>query len=423
MITTTHIDDNELTMNDNTATNASDNQISDNDMSQLNIDPSALLADIQNGVQLDDTGVIQGLYDEQDLYDDNNMEEFAQLHRQCAQAVEELSSIRDFIRFCVTQLRQYDVVIAQGTNDVFAEASAIVLHTLSLEWSADEQILDCKLTSSEKEAVLALLQARIIKRKPLSYLINLAYFCSMPFYIDERVLIPRSPIAELIRQQFYPYFEPNEFAQSATPEASTVAELPNFFLHGLPSRQLPQPERVLDLCTGSGCIAIAAANWFRGALVDAADIDRDALEVAAVNVEHHSMEHQLNLIESDLFAKLPAENQYELIITNPPYVDAAAMAELPPEFEHEPEHALAAGQDGLDLVHHILYSAADYLTPAGLLVCEVGDSDWALRQTYPQIDFNWLTFANGGHGIFAIERADLIRYRDLFANRIAELGG
>lgn len=367
------------------------------------LDAAALLEQIQNA----ENGDLQ--FDGQ----------FDQLMADCDEAANTLYTIRDFIRFCVTQMRSYDVVVAQGTNDVFAEAAAIVLHTLSLDWSADEQILDSRLTPSEKGEVLALLQARIVYRQPLSYLINLAYFCGLPFYVDERVLIPRSPIGELIRQQFYPYFETNEYAQSLV--ADSNSDLPTFYLHGLDSKQLPQPERILDLCTGSGCIAIALGKWFRDALIDAADIDTSALEVAAVNVEHHGMEHQLNLIESDLFAKIQPENQYELIVTNPPYVDAAAMAELPPEFIHEPEHALAAGQDGLDLVHHILNDAADYLTPEGLLVCEVGDSEWALRQAYPEIQFNWLNFARGGHGIFAIDRAELVEYRHLFAQQVAQL--
>ena len=183
-------------------------------------------------------------------------------------------------------------------------------------------------------------------------------------------------------------------------------------------KQLTQPERILDLCTGSGCIAIALATRFVDALVDAADIDKGALEVAMVNVDHHDLGHQVNVIESDLFSKLPAEHQYELIVTNPPYVDAAIMADLPPEFLYEPEHALAAGQDGLDLVHKILHEAADYLTPEGLLVCEVGDSEWALMQAYPEIQFNWLTFAHGGHGIFAITFDDLIEHRASFAHYV-----
>ena len=348
--------------------------------------------------------------------DDTEHGEFANFHSELEEAREQLFTIRDFIRFAVTQLRNYDVVVAQGTTDEFAEAAAIVLHTLSLDWSANDQILDCRLTTSEKQAVLELLEQRIIKRKPLSYLINLAYFCDLPFYIDERVLIPRSPIAELIRQQFYPYFDANELAK---PLAVKVGESSaKFYEHGLEMKQLTQPERILDLCTGSGCIAIALATRFVDALVDAADIDKGALEVAMVNVDHHDLGHQVNVIESDLFSKLPDEHQYELIVTNPPYVDAAIMADLPPEFLYEPEHALAAGQDGLDLVHKILYEAADYLTPEGLLVCEVGDSEWALMQAYPEIQFNWLTFAHGGHGIFAITFDDLIEHRASFAHYV-----
>ena len=347
--------------------------------------------------------------------------EFATLHAELEEARQQLFSIRDFIRFGVTQLRNYEVVVAQGTTDEFAEASAIVMHSLSLDWSADEQILDCRLTSSEKQAVLALLEERIAERKPLSYLINLAYFCDLPFYVDERVLIPRSPIAELIQQQFYPYFDANELAK---PLGKTVNDQPTaFYDHGLEMKQLSQPERILDLCTGSGCIAIAIATRFVDALVDAVDIDKGALEVAMVNVDHHDLGHQVNVIESDLFAKLPTEHQYELIVTNPPYVDAAIMADLPPEFLYEPEHALAAGQDGLDLVHRILFEAADYLSPEGLLVCEVGDSEWALSQAYPDIQFDWLKFAHGGHGVFAITFDELMEHRELFAHYVQMLDG
>ncbi|MGM8908806.1 50S ribosomal protein L3 N(5)-glutamine methyltransferase [Psychrobacter sp. 1U1] len=359
---------------------------------------------LQDGLDTDETDLI------------TEEDQFANLHSELEEAREQLSSIRDFIRFSVTQLRNYDVVVAQGTTDEFAEASAIVLHSLSLDWAANEQILDCRLTTSEKQQVLSLLEERIAERKPLSYLINLAYFCDLPFYVDERVLIPRSPIAELIRQQFHPYFDVNELAK---PLGATVNGQPAvFYDHGLDMKQLSQPERILDLCTGSGCIAIALATRFVDALVDAVDIDKGALEVAMVNVDHHDLGHQVNVIESDLFAKIPAENQYELIVTNPPYVDAAIMADLPPEFLYEPEQALAAGQDGLDLVHRILFEAPEYLSPEGLLVCEVGDSEWALRQAYPDIQFDWLKFALGGHGIFAITFDELMAHRELFAHYV-----
>lgn len=348
-------------------------------------------------------------------------DEFANLRAELAEAREQLVSIRDFIRFAVTQLRNYDVVVAQGTTDEFAEASAIVLHTLSLDWAANDQILDCRLTTSEKQQVLGLLEERIAERKPLSYLINLSYFCDLPFYVDERVLIPRSPIAELIRQQFHPYFDVNELAKPLGMSMNNQAAA--FFDHGLEIKQLAQPERILDLCTGSGCIAIALATRFVDALVDAVDIDKGALEVAMVNVDHYDLGHQVNVIESDLFAKIPAEHQYELIVTNPPYVDAAIMADLPPEFLYEPEHALAAGQDGLDLVHRILFEAPDYLSPEGLLVCEVGDSEWALKQAYPEIQFDWLKFAHGGHGIFAITYDELMTHRQLFTAYVQLLDG
>ena len=339
-------------------------------------------------------------------------DQFANLPAELEEAREQLVSIRDFIRFSVTQLRNYDVVVAQGTTDEFAEASAIVLHSLALDWSANEQILDCRLTTSEKQLVLSLLEERIAERKPLSYLINLSYFCDLPFYVDERVLIPRSPIAELIRQQFHPYFDVNELAKPLGKSVNEQAAV--FYDHGLEVKQLSQPERILDLCTGSGCIAIALATRFVDALVDAVDIDKSALEVAMVNVDHHDLGHQVNVIESDLFAKIPAEHQYELIVTNPPYVDAAIMAELPPEFLYEPEHALAAGQDGLDLVQRIWFEAPDYLSPEGLLVCEGGDSEWALKQAYPEIQFDWLKFAHGGHGVFAITYDELMAHRELF---------
>lgn len=343
-----------------------------------------------------------------------SQEEFEQMVADFAEAQAELGTIRDFIRFCVTKLREYDVVVAQGTNDVFAEAAAIVLHTLSLDWSADPEILDCRLTNNEKAEVLTLLQNRIVQRKPLSYLINLAYFCNLPFYVDERVLIPRSPIGELIRQQFYPYFEANDGVE----KLGLNGKENKFFEHGLADKQLAQPERILDLCTGSACIAIALASRFPDSHVDASDIDKQALEVASVNVGHHDIGHQVNLIESNLFEKIPAENQYDLIVTNPPYVDAATMADLPPEFLHEPDHALAAGQDGLDLVHHILYQAPDYLTRDGLLVCEVGDSEWALRQAYPDIQFDWIEFAKGGNGVFAMDYDELMENREYFAEYV-----
>lgn len=324
-----------------------------------------------------------------------------------AEASEHLVTIRDFIRFGVTALRQYDAHLGQGTEDFFAESSALVLQTLALEWSADDQILDAKLLPSEKSAFLSLLERRINERVPTSYLLNLAYFNNKPFYVDERVLIPRSPIAELIDQRFSPYCLD---AQGHMHEA----------LNNLPKNKAPQtPRRILDMCTGSGCIAIALAYAFPEADVDATDISRDALEVAALNAEHHNMQYQVALMESDLFSKIPAENQYDLIVSNPPYVDAEDMADLPEEFLHEPELALAAGQDGLDLVRKMLAQASDYLTENGLIIIEVGNSEWAMRQNFNTVDFNWLTFQKGGSGIFALTAEQCRKYKQLFLDSVA----
>lgn len=315
------------------------------------------------------------------------------------QASEQLSTIRDFIRFGVTALRQYDAHLGQGTEDFFAESSALVLQTLSLDWSADPEILDAKLLQAEKDEFLALLERRINERVPTSYLLNLAYFCGKPFYVDERVLIPRSPIAELINAGLAPYFS-DKTADN---------------LHALPDvRSSRQPTRILDMCTGSGCIAIALAYAFPDAEVDATDISKEALEVASINLEHHNMQYQVALLESDLFEKIPAENQYDLIVSNPPYVDAEDMADLPAEFLHEPELALAAGQDGLDLVKKMLAVASDYLTENGLLVIEVGNSEWALRQNFNTVDFHWLQFQHGGSGIFALTAQQCREYKAIF---------
>jgi ribosomal protein L3 glutamine methyltransferase len=303
-----------------------------------------------------------------------------------ADAVNELSSIRDFIRFTVTCLRAADVHIGHGSEDPFAEATALVMQTLSLQWSADAEILDAKLLRSERQAIVDLIEKRVNDRTPLGYLLNLSYFCGHPFYVDERVLIPRSPIAELIENGFEDYLS-------------------------------QEPQRILDMCTGSGCIAIALAHVFPDAIVDATDISLDALSVAAVNIEHHNMGENVNLLESDLFSKLPNQ-RYDLIVSNPPYVDAEDMADLPQEYQQEPELALAAGADGLDIVRKILAQAADYLTEDGLLVVEVGNSEWALAQSFPEVEFNWIEFERGGSGVFALTAQQCRDYQQMFAEAL-----
>ena len=322
------------------------------------------------------------------------------------EAAENLTTIRDFIRFGVSALRQYDAHLGQGTEDFFAESSALVLQTLALDWSANPEILDAKLLPSEKAEFISLLERRINEKVPTSYLLNLAYFCDKPYYVDERVLIPRSPIAELIQNRFAPYcLDENHEAREG--------------VNNLPENPNPKmPRRILDMCTGSACIAIALAYAFPEAEVDATDLSKDALEVAQINCEHHNQQFQVALLESDLFDKIPAENQYDLIVSNPPYVDAEDMADLPAEFLHEPELALAAGQDGLDLVRKMLAQAADYLTEDGLIVIEVGNSEWAMKQNFNTVDFHWLTFQKGGSGIFALTAEQCRKYRDLFVKSV-----
>lgn len=299
-----------------------------------------------------------------------------------AEAETGLVTIRDFIRFGVSCLRLNDVHLGHGSNDPFAEATALVMQTLGLEWSADAEILDAKLLPSERRAVIDLIRRRVNERVPLGYLLNLAYFAGLPFYVDERVLIPRSPIAELIANRFLPWLE-------------------------------FEPQRVLDLCTGSGCIAIAIAKQFPEAIVDGTDISLDALSVASLNVEHHELQDNVNLIESDLFAKLPGQ-RYDLIVSNPPYVDAEDMADLPPEFLREPELALASGRDGLDFTRRLLSEAADHLTDDGVLIVEVGNSWWALEQEFPEVPFLWVEFESDAHGVFVLTAAQCREYQPVF---------
>lgn len=303
-----------------------------------------------------------------------------------AEAQQTLVSVRDWIRFCVSCFRGHDVFLGHGTSDPFAEATALVMQTLNLEWSADADILDARLLPSERAEVVSLLRRRVNDRVPLAYLLNLAYFAGLPFYVDERVLVPRSPIAELIHNGFAPWL--------------TVS-----------------PQRVLDLCTGSGCIAIACAKVFDEALVDAADISLEALSVAAINIEHHELQERVHLLESDVFSKLPGQ-RYDLIVSNPPYVDAEDMADLPDEFLKEPELGLAAGPDGLDICKRILAEAGDYLSDDGILVVEVGNSQWALEQTFPDVPFEWVEFEHGGHGVFVLPAAACREHQALFESAL-----
>ncbi len=298
-------------------------------------------------------------------------------------ALTELSSILDFIRWGASQFRAAELSFAHGMASALDEAAYLVLHTLHLPVDTPELYFASKLTQVEKQKVMDILERRIIERKPAAYLTHEAWFAGLPFYVDERVLVPRSPIAELIEKQFYPWIDETQVAH------------------------------ILDLCTGSGCIGIACAYAFPQAEVDLSDISTDAITVAKINIERHGVSAQVQALESDLFTKLSGK-RYDLIVSNPPYVDAAEIAEMSSEFQHEPLLGLAAGIDGLDTVHQILATAREHLTDHGILVVEVGNSQFALIEAYPTVAFQWLEFERGGDGIFLLTARQLDEYAEIF---------
>jgi len=296
--------------------------------------------------------------------------------------VAQLNNVHDLLRWCVTKLQQAEVFFGHGTDNALDEARVLVSFALALDYSQLDWFKTAQLTSAEREQIADLLSVRIQERKPAAYLTQQAWFCGLPFYVDERVLVPRSPIGELIENQFAPWLSHT-------------------------------PERILDLCTGSACIAIACAYAFPDAEVDALDISADALAVAEQNVMQHQLEDRVFPMASDLYSTVKGV-RYDLIVTNPPYVDAEDMDDLPDEFRHEPELGLAAGEDGLSLVETILREAPDQLTEQGILICEVGNSMIALAEKYPQVPFTWLDFERGGDGVFLLTYAELKAHQDEF---------
>jgi ribosomal protein L3 glutamine methyltransferase len=305
-----------------------------------------------------------------------------------AQAQAELVTLRDWLRWTTSRFNEAGLFFGHGNDDAFNEASQLILHSLSLPvFSLPEHLLDAKLTSEEKAHLVSLIQQRINDKTPLPYLTGEAWFAGLPFIVDERVLIPRSPFAELIANDFSPWL----------PEDKPVT-------------------RIMDMCTGSGCIAIALALAFESAEVDAVDISTDALDVAALNIEKHGLNDCVHLIESDIWERVPA-TQYDLIISNPPYVGADEMADLPVEYRHEPASALEADFNGLALVERILIKAADYLTDDGLLFVEVGNSDIAVDAQWPDVPFTWLEFEQGGHGIFMLDKAACVLFQQRYGTR------
>jgi ribosomal protein L3 glutamine methyltransferase len=287
-------------------------------------------------------------------------------------AAAELHTLADYIRWGASRFREAGLAFGHGTDNPVDEATALVLHALHLDPQPPAELFAARLTRDEREAVLALFRRRIQERVPVPYLTGEAWFAGLPFQVDRRVLVPRSPMAELVQDGFEPW---------------------------LGGRY---PERILDLCTGSGCIAVAAALAFPEARVDASDVSPEALEVAAANVARYGLGDRLALYRSDLFADLPRV-RYDLILSNPPYVDAAELAAMPPEFHHEPRLGLAAGEDGLEAVRRILADAPAFLAPGGVLVVEVGASRPALEAAYPLLPFHWPELEGGGEGVFVLE--------------------
>jgi ribosomal protein L3 glutamine methyltransferase len=292
----------------------------------------------------------------------------------------DLSTLRDFIRWAISRFNEAGLFYGHGTDSAWDEAIALILATLYLPHDIDHRILEAHLTHAERDQLYKVIQRRITERIPTPYLTHEAWFAGLAFYVDERVLIPRSPLAELIETQFAPWLE---------------------------TRSMPT---ILDLCTGSGCIAIACAKTFPDSVIDASDISAAALAVAKINLVRHGVANQIHLYEADVFTNLPLK-KYDIIISNPPYVDAAEMAALPAEYRHEPVLGLAAGKTGLDIAMKILQCAGNYLTPQGILIVEVGNSENALLERFPDIPFTWLEFQRGGGGVFLLTAQQLQDYQ------------
>lgn len=290
---------------------------------------------------------------------------------------EDLQTIRDWLRYAVSRFEAGQIFFGHGTDNSWDEAVQLVLRSLHLPLDNNAVYLDARLTHSERSEMLRRIERRVADRVPTAYILGEAWFMGLPFFVDERVLVPRSPIGELLEAELEPWLG-----------------------------QVPVT-RILDLCTGSGCIGIAAAYVFPEAEVELADISTDALAVAQSNILHHNLEGRVTTRQSDLFDGL--SGQYDVILSNPPYVDAADLASMPAEFRHEPVLGLEAGADGLDLAHRIIAGARERLTPDGLLVVEVGNSWTALEAAYPHLPLTWVEFEKGGGGVFVISARDLPR--------------
>jgi ribosomal protein L3 glutamine methyltransferase len=294
-----------------------------------------------------------------------------------------MNTPRALIQWGAGQFERAGLVFAHGTDNAIDEAASLVMHALQIGYDQPDEVLDTEITQAERLRVEQLLEQRISTRKPAAYLLHEAWFANLPFYVDERVLIPRSPIAELVEAQFAPWIKPG------------------------------QVSRILDMCTGSGCIGIACAHAFPDAVVDLTDLSSEALDVAQENISRYHLESRVNTVKSDVFAALHGR-VYDIIVANPPYVPLEEMQQLAPEFAHEPSTGLLAGSDGLDIVIHILKHAASHLRDHGILVVEVGHTQELLLACYPQVPFMWFDFEYGGTGVFMLDAEQLRHYQPLF---------
>ncbi|BCB27249.1 50S ribosomal protein L3 glutamine methyltransferase [Sulfurimicrobium lacus] len=293
------------------------------------------------------------------------------------QAKTQFSTVRDLLRFAVSRFNEANLFFGHGTQNAYDEAAYLILHSLHLPLDTLEPFLDARLTRDELEGVLHILERRVNERLPSAYLTHEAWLGDFRFYVDERVIVPRSFIAELLREQLSPWVEDPELVTSA-----------------------------LDLCTGSGCLAILMAHAFPNAEIDAADLSPDALEVAKRNVADYALEDQIHLVQSDLFSALEGQT-YDVIISNPPYVNAPSVQALPAEYLHEPELALGSGEDGLDATRIILREAPKHMNPDGILVVEIGYNRDVLEAAFPELPFTWLETSAGDGFVFLLKREQI----------------